>query len=162
MCTRPFPRFHSPTHTQTAHPLTPLPPRQSLLQFAPSKRARATMTSPSGELYGVRPGYIIPNPSVERGIACVITSHTVAPGETLLAYGAGTNVVIRQLEVGGWGGDWGGCYTYLTHRWCAPNPLPFLRTRAWRSSMGSTPRRSRWPGFRPRASISLAEVRVTG
>lgn len=47
--------------------------------------------------YGPRAGLIVPQPSVERGVAAVLG---VSPDGKLLAYGNGTNVIVRSIEVG--------------------------------------------------------------
>ena len=48
------------------------------------------------EEYGPRPGYLVPNPAVERGVAVVLST---SPCGTYLAYGNGSNVIIRSIEV---------------------------------------------------------------
>ncbi len=53
------------------------------------------MAETNPEAYGPRPGYIVPQPAVERGVASVLSC---SPDGRYLLYGNGTSVVVRDVE----------------------------------------------------------------
>lgn len=56
----------------------------------------ATPASARVEDYGPRPGMLVPQPAPERGVACVLAA---SPDGKFLAYGNGTSVIIRSIDV---------------------------------------------------------------
>ena len=55
-------------------------------------------SSAKPEEYGPRPGLLVPQPSVERGVSVVLGA---SPDGKFIAYGSGTNVIVRSVEVRG-------------------------------------------------------------